>query len=53
VLHRPPRAAPADNAPVIIHEPMGLFMLAENENGWQNVPGRFANASVSLIEAPR
>lgn len=52
-LHRPVRSSPADNAPVIIHEPMGLFMLAENENGWENVPGRFTNASVSLIEAVR
>lgn len=52
-LHRPVRTSPADNAPVIIHEPMGLFMLAENENGWENVPGRFTNASVSLIEAVR
>ena len=52
-LHRPVRSSPADNAPVIIHEPMGLFMLAENENGWENVPGRITNASVSLIEAVR
>lgn len=50
-LHRPPRAAPADNAPVIIHEPMGLFMLAESNNGWDNQPGRLATSSVSLIEA--
>lgn len=52
-LHRPPRTTPADNAPVIIHEPMGVFMLAESENGWENVPGQFTNASVTLLEAPR
>lgn len=53
VLSRPLRSTPADNAPVIIHEPMGLFMLAESENGWMNEPGRMLNASVNLIEAPR
>jgi hypothetical protein len=52
-LHRPLRTAPADNAPVIIHEPMGLFILAEAENGWENSPGRITSASVSLVEAPR
>lgn len=52
-LHRPVRSSPADNAPVIIHEPMGLFLLAESENGWENIPGRFTNASVTLVEAVR
>lgn len=52
-LHRPLRSAPADNAPVIIHEPMGLFMLADSENGWMNEPGRFSSATVNLIEAVR
>jgi hypothetical protein len=53
ILHRPLRTAPADNAPVIIHEPMGLFMLAEQENGWLNDPGRVSSATVNLIEAIR
>jgi hypothetical protein len=52
-LHRPPRTSPADNDPVIILEPRALFMLGEAENGWENVPGRFTNASVTLVEAPR
>jgi hypothetical protein len=52
-LHRPPRTAPADNGPVIIHEPMGLFMLAEQENGWLNDPGRTSTATVNLVEAIR
>lgn len=51
-LHRPPRTAPDDNDPVIVNDPLGYFMLADSENGWENIPGRITNASVSLIEAP-
>jgi len=50
-LHRPVRSAPADNAPVIIQDPMTLFMLAESENGWANEAAGFARADVSLVEA--
>ena len=50
-LHRPVRTAPADNAPVIIQDPMALFMLAEPENGWTNEPAAFARSDVNLVEA--
>jgi len=49
-LWRPQRSPPADNAPVIINNPMGKFMLANNGSGWSNAPGRFSDADVDAIE---
>jgi hypothetical protein len=44
------RSAPADNAPVIIHQPMCRMMLADQSVGWSNEPrGRgLAMSSFSL-----
>lgn len=45
------RAAPADNAPVIIHEPMGYFLFNGDAVGWEHEPGILTNASAELEEA--
>jgi hypothetical protein len=45
------RESPADNAPVIVHRPMGKFLLESNENGWESAPGVFSSAEVSLVES--
>lgn len=45
------RTAPADNTPVIIHRPMGKFLMSGGENGWVTIPGDYSNASLSLTEA--
>lgn len=50
-LHRAPRAVPADNAPVIVHNPMGRFVLAENEGGWDDRPGQISDFSMTFEEA--
>jgi hypothetical protein len=44
------RAAAADSAPVIIHEPMQKFVLAESAS-WPTRPGRFSDFSLVLAEA--
>jgi hypothetical protein len=50
-LHRAPRVVPADNAPVIVHNPMGRFVLAENAGGWDDRPGQISDFSMTLEEA--
>ncbi len=45
------RSAPADNAPVIITQPMGKFFLESDANGWSNKPGIFSDAEIVLAEA--
>jgi hypothetical protein len=47
----PWRASPADNAPVIIHNPMGRFVLTENAGGWDDRPGRWSDFSFNFEEA--
>lgn len=50
-LAYPPRTAPADNAPVIIHQPMGRFILTGNEGGWDDSPGVFSSFDFDMVEA--
>lgn len=52
VLHLsyPLRAAPADNAPVIFHQPFGRFVATENEGGYDFEPGISTNHDWSLVE---
>ena len=47
----PLRRAVADNTPIIVHKPMGRFMLAANDSGWSNEPGVFSQATIELEEA--
>jgi hypothetical protein len=44
----PLRTSPADNAPVIIHQPMARMMLADQTVGWSNVPGTRTSALSSI-----
>jgi hypothetical protein len=44
------RSAPADNAPVIINQPMAKFMLSNNAQGWSSRPGTFSDATIELEE---
>lgn len=45
------RSAPADNAPVVINQPLGRFFLEPDVNGWSNKPGIFSDAEIVLAEA--
>lgn len=45
------RSAPADNAPIIINQPMGKFFLESDVNGWGNKPGLVSDAEIVLSEA--
>lgn len=45
------RSAPADNAPVVINQPMGRFFLESDANGWSNKPGIFSDTEIVLAEA--
>jgi hypothetical protein len=47
----PLRRAISDNTPVIVHRPMGRFMLASDDSGWANEPGVFSTAAIELEEA--
>lgn len=49
-LTRPFRNAPADNAPVIITNPMGKFMVNASSTSWNEQPGSFSDATVEFIE---
>lgn len=46
-----PRTGPADNAPVIINNPMGRFILTGNESGWSDAPGLFSDFDFELEES--
>lgn len=49
---RPPlRATPDDNAPVVIHEPMGRFIFTGESAGFDNEPGIITRCSASFEEA--
>lgn len=50
-LAYPPRFAPADGDPIIVHEPMGRFVANGNRATWQERPGIFADFDVELTEA--
>lgn len=45
------RASPADNAPVIIHQPFGRFVQTSNETGWDQQPGGLSNYDLQIEEA--
>lgn len=45
------RSPPDDNVAVVVHNPMGKFMLAEQDNGWMSEPGVHSSAQVSFLEA--
>jgi len=47
----PLRGTVADNAPVIVHEPMGRFIFTGDLAGWDNEPGIFTRASAEFEEA--
>jgi hypothetical protein len=47
----PLRGAPADNAPVILHEPMGRFLFTGELVGWDHEPGIITRASAEFEEA--
>jgi hypothetical protein len=47
----PLRGSPADNAPVIIHQPMARMMLGNQTVGWSNQPGgRVGSVSSMALE---
>ncbi len=47
----PIRTSPADNAPVIIHAPMGRFLFTGDAVGWDNDPGFWSSATAEFEEA--
>jgi hypothetical protein len=46
----PLRGIPADNAPIIVHEPMGRFMFTGDTVGWDESPGVIVRASAEFEE---
>ncbi len=42
--------APANNAPIVVSAPTGVFMLASNAVAWGNRPGDLSNFSLDCIE---
>ncbi len=44
------RSAPADNAPVIINQPMGQFLFTGDLVSWDNDPGFWSNATADFEE---
>lgn len=46
----PLRAAPTDNSPVIVHQPMTRYVFTGELPEWQNEPGVFTNASADFEE---
>lgn len=47
----PLRGAPADNAAVVIHEPMGRFVFTGDIVGWEHEPGIVTRASAEFEES--
>jgi hypothetical protein len=47
----PLRGAVADNAAIVIHEPMGRFIVKSDPLGWDNEPGVLTRSSIELEEA--
>lgn len=47
------RESPADNDPVIIHEPMSRFMFASESAGWSSRPGVFTDSTLEFVEDMR
>ena len=44
------RTAPTDEDPVILHNPQGIFMLANPGVSWRNVPGVFSDFTLDFIQ---
>lgn len=44
------RTAPADNSPVVFRNPMGRFLIADDELGWSTRPGTLSDLTISLVE---
>lgn len=42
--------SPADGAPVIVHQPMGRFMLAEDRVEYETEPGRLSDFTFDLVQ---
>lgn len=49
-LAYPPRVTPADNAPVIFHQPMGRFAAMSPEHAREDSPGGFSNFELEICE---
>lgn len=45
------RYSPADSTPIVLDNPMGVFMQAGNENGWDRKPAFATNFSLEFVEA--
>lgn len=44
------RSSPADNAPIIINQPMAKMMFPNQEAGWTVRPGVFGSSLIELVE---
>jgi hypothetical protein len=42
---------PANNAPIVVHEPMSRFIFAGDMVGWDDSPGIITTASAEFEEA--
>lgn len=49
-LAYPPRSTPADNAPVIFHQPMCRFVSMSPEHAWEDSPGGFSSFELEICE---
>lgn len=49
-LAYPPRVTPADNAPVIFHQPMARFAATQNEHAWSDTPDGVTFDQLSIVE---
>jgi hypothetical protein len=47
----PLRGTPSDNAAIVVHEPMGRFILVSEVPEWATEPGTFTTAALDLEEA--
>lgn len=45
------RYSPADNSPIVVSNPMGVFMQPQQENGWDRKPAMVNDFSLEFIEA--
>lgn len=45
------RYSPSNNSPIVLDNPMGIFMQPNNENGWDRKPAFDTDFSLEFIEA--
>ena len=50
-LNRPLLSSPADNAAIVVNNPVGHFRLADNNIGWQGNPSGRSKIVIPIIEA--